>query len=82
MAKKIVGFINNTTQSGNIGVNVSVMGEFSDWEMQNKKPIGQSANSYYISGVHLKETDIGKEVDIFFRKTQSGDVFCSGMKVK
>jgi hypothetical protein len=60
---KIVGYANTVTKSGNKGVNVCVVGDFSNWEKENRKPVGEKAEMLYVSGMHLTSEDIGKYVE-------------------
>jgi hypothetical protein len=60
---KIVGYSNTVTKSGNKGVNVCVTGEFTQWEKENRKPVGIKAEMLYVSGRHLEPEQIGTYVE-------------------
>lgn len=67
---KIVGFSNIVTKAGNIGVRVCVTGEWSTWDTVNGLTKGEKAEIWYVSGVHLSDEDIGKEVRFIIGKSK------------
>jgi len=65
---RIVGFSNVVTKSGNIGVKVCVTGEWSTWDKEHGSPKGEKSEMWYVSKVHLSETDIGRPVRFIMGK--------------
>ncbi len=78
---KLVGFINTVSKSGNQGVTVCAQGEWNEWELANREPVGVKTISTYVSGKHLQEADLGKEITFFYNKTRDGESYCSGFKL-
>lgn len=78
---KLVGYMNGVSSTGNNGVTVCVMDEFTQWDTANRECHGQKVVSEYICGKHMSEGDIGKECILFFKKNSEGKRYCSGIKV-
>jgi len=77
---KIVGFTNVVSRKGNKGVKVCVSGDWSKWDKENGDPKGKKCEMWYVSGIHLEESDIGKSVKFVFG-TYEGRVYIKRMEV-
>jgi len=78
---KIVGFTNVITRNGNKGVKVCVSGNWSKWDKENGDSKGQKCEMWYVSGMHLDELDIGKNVMLYFGK-YGGRVYVRRMDIE
>lgn len=77
---KIVGFTNVISKVGYKGVKVCVSSDWSEWDKEHGDPKGKKCEMVYVSGIHLKESDIGKNVRLYFNK-YNGRVYVQRMEV-
>lgn len=77
----IYGYCNRVSSSGNKGVNVCLIGDWSEFDKNGKFPVfGCKSEMVYVSGIHLTEDDIGKECVLLYGK-YDGKVYVRELSV-